>query len=72
MASTRKPTVTTERVCNWTIVWIAFLFALLLESQLSPQESLKLTQLNHTSWTAREGAPSEIAGFLWEQSVTAM
>ena len=29
---------------------------------LSAQESLKLTQLNHTSWTAREGAPSEIAG----------
>ena len=62
MASTKKPTVTTERVCNRTLVWIAVLFTLLLEIQLSAQESLKLTQLNHTSWTAREGAPSEIAG----------
>jgi len=29
---------------------------------LNAQDPLKLVQLNHTSWTAREGAPSEIAG----------
>jgi signal transduction histidine kinase/ligand-binding sensor domain-containing protein len=33
-----------------------------LTHRFDGQESLKLTQLNHTSWTAREGAPSEIAG----------
>ena len=29
---------------------------------LDAQGPLKLSQLNHISWTAREGAPSEIAG----------
>ncbi|MGF7183741.1 sensor histidine kinase [Tunturiibacter psychrotolerans] len=29
---------------------------------LNAQDALKLIQLNHMSWTARDGAPSEIAG----------
>jgi len=35
---------------------------LFLGGVLAAQEPLKLSQLNHMSWTAREGAPSEIAG----------
>src|SRR6202453_2639792 len=35
---------------------------LFLGGGLAAQEPLKLSQLNHMSWTAREGAPSEIAG----------
>jgi signal transduction histidine kinase/ligand-binding sensor domain-containing protein len=44
-----------------TSVQVLFVLAL-LTGRLVAQEPLKLTQLNHTSWTAREGAPSEIAG----------
>jgi ligand-binding sensor domain-containing protein len=43
-------------------IYIYMLLLLAGVHGLNAQDALKLIQLNHTSWAAREGAPSEIAG----------
>jgi signal transduction histidine kinase/ligand-binding sensor domain-containing protein len=43
---------------------LATLCLALIASKCYAQTPLKLSQLNHTSWTAREGAPSDIQGLV--------
>ena len=65
------------RGCNWQLLSVCFLISLLCGPLCGIDRDRRLDELHHTSWTNKEGAPSEIFviaqtedGYLWLGTTT--